>query len=159
MSFREEVHNWLKRSLEDPLVLKLAENSNLTITQLETLLIDVLAENLAPNKLKYEEKANLRRNKAPISRGSFNRTLRQAKTNIIRSIYTLLLLGYFGILENPNLAPYNEAANKLREYTQIYKDLFNNRQSTKEKKQILSLLREELESVLTQLSKPWITDS
>ena len=76
MSFKKIVQNWLKRSLEDPIVKILSKNSNLTKTQLETLLIDVLAENIALKPLKYEEKAKLRQTKVAISRGSFNRTLR-----------------------------------------------------------------------------------
>lgn len=155
LSFKKSVQNWLKRSLEDPIAKILAKNSNLTKTQLETLLIDVLAENLASKSLKYEEKAKLRQTKAAISRGSFNRTLKQAKSNTIQSIYTILLLGYFGILEDTSLTPYLEAANKLKAYTTAYRDLSNNHKGVKEHLQLISMLREELETMLNNLSKPW----
>ena len=155
MSFKKNVQNWLKRSLEDPIAKILAKNSHLTRTQLETLIIDVLAENFALKPLKYEEKAKLRQTKAAISRGSFNRTLKQAKINIIQSIYTILLLGYFGILEDINLTPYLEVANKLKVYREAYRDLLSDHEGAKEQIQIISMLREELESMFNQLSKPW----
>lgn len=155
LSLKKNVQNWLTRSLDDPLVKILANNSNLTRTQLETLLIDILAENLASKPLKYEEKARLRRTKAAVSRGSFNRTLRQAKKNITQSIYTILLLGYFGILEDASLAPYLETANKLKAYTEAYRGLLDSREGEKEQLQVVDMLREELETTLNRLSNPW----
>lgn len=155
MSFKKEVQNWLKRSLEDPIAKILASGSNMTSTQLETLLIDVLAENLASKPLKYDEKAAMRQKKAQISRGSFNRTLRQAKLNVVRSIYTILLLGYFGILEDTSLSPYIEVANKLKAYTTAYRDLAHNDETDLGQIQVVSMLRRELEAMLENLSKPW----
>ncbi|MCW4052620.1 MAG: hypothetical protein NWE78_05365 [Candidatus Bathyarchaeota archaeon] len=157
MNFREEVQNWLKTAKEDPLVTILSKNSHLTATQLETLLIDVLAANLSLQPLKYEEKAKLRSMKAAVSRGSFNRTLRQAKQNIIKSIYTILLLGYFGILDDPDLAPYIEVANRLKTYTKAYRDLLANHVESKEQLQVIQILREELQSMFDQLSRPWVS--
>ncbi|MEM3788357.1 MAG: hypothetical protein QXN95_00615, partial [Candidatus Bathyarchaeia archaeon] len=58
--FKNSVQLWLKKSLEDPIVKILTKNSHLTKTQLETLLIDVLAENILGRTLKYDEKARLR---------------------------------------------------------------------------------------------------
>lgn len=155
MSLKNNVQNWIKRSLDDPIAEMLSRNSNLTKTQLETLLIDVLAENLASKELKYEEKARLRQTKEAISRGSFNRTLKQAKKNTIQSIYTILLLGYFSILEDTTLTPYLEVANKLKEYREAYKDLLSNSEGAKEQLQVISILREELETMLNKLSRPW----
>lgn len=155
MAFKKDVQNWLKRSLSDPITKTLAKHSNLTKIQLETLLIDILAENLASKQLKYEEKAKLRQTKATISRGSFNRTLRQAKKNIIQSIYTILLLGYFGVLEDASLTPYLEVANKLKGYTEAYRDVLGGKEQAKEQLQVISMLREELETMLEQLSRPW----
>ena len=155
MSFKKSVRNWLKSSFEDPIVVILAKNSALTKIQLETLLIDALAENLASKRLKYEEKAKLRQTKAEISRGSFNRTLRQAKSNTVRSIYTILLLGYLGIFESTSLTPYIEVANKLKAYTEAYRDLLETPDGAREQLKIVKLLREELEILLNQMSKPW----
>ncbi len=159
MSFKKNVQNWLKNSTDDPIAKMLTKNSNLTRTQLETLLIDVLAENLASKELKYEEKAKLRQTKAAISRGSFNRTLKQAKKNVIQSIYTIFLLGYLGILEDTSLTPYAEVANKLKEYTETYRNLSSIEIGTKEQTQAINMLREELKTALDQLSKPWTSRS
>lgn len=132
----------------------LLKNSHLTKTQLETFLIDVLAENTTGKSLKYEEKAKLRLLKTGISRGAFNRTLRQARRNAIQSIYTILLLGYLGVFEDTRLDPYIEAANKLRSYMSAYRKISNGKKISNEHLRIANALREELEASLEQLSKP-----
>lgn len=139
-------------SLNDPIAKILIENSHLTKTQLETLLIDVLAENLADKSLKYEEKAKLRLLEAGISRGAFNRTLKQARRNAIQSVYTVLLLGYLGIFEDTRLDPYLEAANKLQAYMNAYREIPNDTNVKNEHLRIMKMLREELEASLEQLS-------
>jgi hypothetical protein len=151
---KNSVQLWLKKSLEDPIVKILAKNSHLTKTQLETLLIDILAENIAGKPLKYDEKARLRLTKAKISRGAFNRTLRQAQENVIKAIYTVLLLGYLGIFESTALDQYIEIANKLQEYIEAHKDLPNKTEQLEEQVKFLKMLREELESSLKMLSNP-----
>lgn len=152
MSLKGKVQLWLKTSLEDPIVKILLKNSHLTKTQLETLLIDILAENICLKKLKFEEKARLRLNKSNISRGAFNRTLKQAEENIIKSIYTVLLLGYLGIFESATLDPYIEVANKLNEYVEARKNFSNVKDQLGESLKILNMLREELQGSLKQLS-------
>jgi len=159
LSLKQNVQNWIKSSLEDPIVKILAKNSSLTRIQLETLVIDVLAENLASKQLKYEEKAKIRQTKAGISRGAFNRTLKQAKTNIIKSIYTVLLLGYFGILEDSSITPYIEVANKLKSYAEAYRDVLRTPEGAREQLQVITMLRDELENTLNQLSKAWTSRS
>jgi hypothetical protein len=139
-------------SQNDPIAKILAENSHLTKTQLETLLIDVLSENIAGKPLKYDEKAKLRLTKAKISRGAFNRTLKQAKENVTKSIYTILLLGYLGIFESTTLDPYLEIANKLQEYVEAYKNIPNKSEELNEHLKIIEMVREELETSLKQLS-------
>lgn len=152
MSFKEKTQKWLKGSLDDPFVKILAKNSNLTKTQLETLLIDILAENIAEKPLKYRLKAKLRL--SAVTRGAFNRTLRQARKNIIRSIYTILLLGYMGVFEDTSLNPYLEIANKLRGYISAYRESLRNSGAKDEYLIVMNRLREELEVSLEQLSKP-----
>jgi len=149
MKMKEVVQQWLKKSLEDPIAKILAKNSHLTKTQLETLLIDVLAENLSGKPLKYDEKAKLRLTKAKISRGAFNRTLKQAERNVIKSIYTIILLGYLGIFESTRLDPYIEVANKLQEYIEAHKNISNEEEQIK----FLKILREELETSIKELAK------
>jgi len=151
LRLKEKTQEWLRRSLDDPIAKILAKNSNLTKTQLETLLIDVLAENISEKSLIYDEKARLRF--SAVSRGAFNRTLRQAKWNIIQSIYTILLLGYLGVFEDTRLDPYLEIANKLQTYIKAHRDLLG-KKATDEHLRIISTLHEELKASLEQLSKP-----
>lgn len=56
MKFKDSVQAWLNGALSDPVAKILAKNSQLTKTQLETLLIDVLAETLSGKQLKYDKK-------------------------------------------------------------------------------------------------------
>ena len=154
MKLKEGVQAWLNGALGDPIVGILSKNSQLTKTQLETLLIDVLAENIAGKQLKYDEKARLRLTKARISRGAFNRTLKQSKENVIKSIYTVLLLGYLGVFESSTLDPYLEIANKLHEYVEAHKDLPQRGEEIKDHQRVLEIIREELETSLKRLSSP-----
>jgi hypothetical protein len=130
----------------------MADNSHLTKTQLETLLIDVLADNMSTKALKYDEKAQLRLTKAKISRGAFNRTLRQAKENVTKSIYTVILLGYLGLFETTTLDPYLEVASQLHAYLDAYKNAVSEDTSMSERLKIIGLLRQQLETSLKELS-------
>lgn len=152
LSAKDNVQKWLARSINDPIIKILAKNSNLTKTQLETLLIDFLATNLAGKSLTNEEKALLRLSKAGISRGAFNHTLRQARKNVIQSIYTILLLGYLGIFDDTRLDPYLEAASKLKDYVSAYQNVLSNEPLATEHLRIVSMLREELQLSLEKLS-------
>jgi hypothetical protein len=154
LKLRESVQVWLTSSLNDPIVKMLAKNSQLTKTQLETLLIDILAENISGKPLKYDEKARLRLSKAKISRGAFNRTLKQAKENVIKSIYTILLLGYLGVFEDTTLDPYLEIANKLHDFMEAYKNMPNKSDELDEHLKLIKMVREELENSLKKLSNP-----
>jgi len=154
LKLKDSVQSWLTGSINDPIVKIIAENSHLTQTQLETLLIDILSENIAGKPLKYDEKASFRLIKSKISRGAFNRTLRQAKENVIKSIYTVLLLGYLGVFESTTLDPYLEIANKLHEYLDAYKDMPNKGEELGDHLKVIEMIREQLETSLRQLSSP-----
>jgi len=154
MNLKENVQKWLKLSLNDPITKILAENSNLTKIQLETILIDILAANISGKSLKTDEKAKLRLLKEGISRGAFNRTLRQARRNVIQSIYTILLLGYLGVFEDTRLDPFLEVANKLQTYMSAYKDMMGGEGVMDEHLRLVKMLRAELEASLETLSKP-----
>jgi len=153
-NLKKNVQGWLTRILQDPITKILIKNSHLTRAQIETLLIDILSENIAERKLVYEEKAKLRLLKEGVSRGAFNRTLKQARENVIKSIYTLILLGYLGILETSNLEPYMEIANKLRTYTEAYRTLIEGGVTETEHIRMINMLQKELEEGLRNLSKP-----
>ncbi len=154
LKLKDGVQAWLNGAFSDPIVEILTKNSQLTKTQLETLLIDVLAENLSDKHLKYDEKANLRLTKARISRGAFNRTLKQAKENVIRSVYTVLLLGYLGVFESTKLDPFVEIANKLHEYVEAHNDTPRSQEELKDHEKLIEIIREEIETSLKRLSSP-----
>ena len=153
-TLKNEVRKWISGIFRDPIVEILLKNSQLTKTQLETLLIDLLAEKISGKKIVYEAKAKMRLIKSGVSRGSFNRTLAQARYNTIRSIYTVILLGYLGILDTPNLNPYIEIANRIRDYMEAYRNFWQEGEQSKEHLRILQMLQRELESGLLGLSKP-----
>lgn len=124
MSLKEiekNVKEWLERVLRDPLVNILLKSSSLTEIQLETVLIDILAEEVAQSKLSYENKRVMRISKSDVSKGSFNRSLRQARKNIRRSVSTLLLLGYLDLLDTPNLSPFIDLSKNLEKYKELYR--------------------------------------
>lgn len=154
MKVKENVQNMIKILENDPIVKILLKNCHITKIQLETLLIDFLSENFAEKHLKCGEKARFRLTKPSITRGAFNRTLKQAKTNTIRSIYTIILLGYIGIFQSTNLDPYIEVANKLNTYVDTYREFLSKGKRSEEYVQFMSLLRQELESTLQSLSNP-----
>lgn len=148
-----KIQSWIKRLLEDPLTEILLNNSLLSKIQLETLLIDLLSENIVGNRINYEEKAKLRLNNKGISRGSFNRTLKQANININKTINTVLLLGYLGIFKTPQLQPFIQISNDLNRYIKIYTSLWD-RQNAESIENIklkeISLIKKELEKSLKQ---------
>jgi len=154
LKLKDGVNAWLNGALNDPIVKILAKNSQLTKTQLETLLIDILAENISGKQLKYDDKAALRLTKAKISRGSFNRTLKQSRENVIKSIYTVLLLGYLGVFETTTLDPYLEIANKLHDYVEAHQETPNKEEEVKDHLKLIEIIRNELETSLKQLSSP-----
>ena len=158
LKLKDGVTAWLNGALNDPIVQILAKNSQLTKTQLETLLIDVLSENLSNKQLNYDEKASLRLTRAKISRGSFNRTLKQSRENVIKSIYTVLLLGYLGVFDTTTLDPYLEIANKLHDYVEAHQDVPNKEEELKDHLKVIEIIRNELETSLKRLSSPSAED-
>jgi hypothetical protein len=152
LNLADTVHSWLISSLNDPIVKIISQNSHLTKTQLETLLIDVFADNIAAKTLHYDEKAHLRLIGAQISRGSFNRTLIQARKNVTKSIYTVILLGYLGLFDTTILDPYLEISNKLKIMLEAYKDTSSGPENPAERLKLIETMRKELENSLKDLT-------
>ncbi|MBS7288058.1 MAG: hypothetical protein KIH01_04760 [Candidatus Freyarchaeota archaeon] len=122
-----ELESSLHRILSDPLVSRLLASSNLTRIQFETLIIHFLLDENAGRETQYSLKGllrssrNARGRRRPrlvrgVTKGAFRRVLGQACRNVLRSIYTLILLGYVGLLDSPNLAPYLELSNLVSSY-------------------------------------------
>jgi hypothetical protein len=149
---KDNIQTWLNRAINDPIVKTLNKNSQLTRTQLETLLIDVLADNISNKELNYDEKARLRLTKAKLSRGSFNRTLKQSKDNVIKSIYTVILLGYLGVFETTTLDPYLEMGNRLKEYMEAHQDMPERLDELQDHLRAIEIIRQDIENSLKHLS-------
>ena len=148
------VQNWIKGIINDPLAKILSKNSQLTEIQLETLLIDLLSERLLDRKISNEAKSMLRIENKKISRGSFNRTLQQAKKNMTSSILTVLLLGYIGVLDSPDLSPFLETSNKLKNYIQDYNTMkikSKNDSKNEYMNKIMIILQENLKNEIISL--------
>jgi len=152
VALKGDLQSWLTGLFNDPIALTLMKHSHLTRTQLETFLIDILAEKISGRTIIYERKAKLRLVKSGVSRGAFNRTLAQARRNIIKSIYTLILMGYLGVFESPCLEPYVEIANKIRTFTEAYKDAWKRKRVDSEHIRIINMLQKEIERSLRELS-------
>jgi len=146
---KEEVQKLIKSLNSDPILEILLKNSNLTKAQLETVLIEVLTKNFLKNEVKSEEKTYFR-SRGKISRGAFNRTLKQARRNIIRSIYTIFLLGYLKLADSSSLILQSiEISNKLRDYLEMQEKLLKDEDSRLE---ALNIVRREIEKVLIEYS-------
>jgi len=118
----EEGQKWLEQTLNDRIIAILLENSNLTRKQFETFIINLLGDQFCTELGGRRRKLRIRSDIRKISRGSFNRTLSQAKTNVIRSIYTLFLLGYVGVFDTPQLGPFLELSDNIKAYLQDRRD-------------------------------------
>jgi hypothetical protein len=107
----------------DPIVGLLIENSSLTRKQFETFIISLLGDQFHIETGSRIRKLRVRTDTFKITRGAFNRTLNQAKANVIRSIYTLFLLGYVGVFDTPQLGPFLELADNIKAYLEDRKSL------------------------------------
>jgi hypothetical protein len=134
----------IRNTLNDHVTKLLLSNSRLTLAQLETLLADSLAnewgERKAPRRL-------FRPSGTRISRGAYNRTLIQAQNNVIRSIYTILLLGYVGIFDTPALQPFNELSDTIQGY------IHEARQSAQKEREVIEQLNQRLLDGISALAK------
>ena len=109
--------NILNSANKDPIVRILLKYCNLTSIQYESLIIDYLSLNMSDIELTYKQKALLR--SKSVSRGSYSRSLSQARSNVIYSIYTILLLMYIGIYDSDPFFEYKNLSEKLSEYIEF----------------------------------------
>jgi hypothetical protein len=139
------IQNHFNELLSDHIVKILLKESHITKIQLETIYIDILAPNILQKQIKFTDKVNLRIKDQKISRGAFIRTLRQSKRNIIKSINTILLLGYIGIFDTPKLQSYIEISNRLHSLLEMYNEVKDNNGTD-----FTALLKQELTQELQQ---------
>ena len=97
--------------------------------------------------LTYEDKTLFRSKK--VSRGSFSRTLSQARSNIISSIYTILLLTYLGIFDTSPFDEYRDLTEKMSEYLSIMENL-----DPVQSRQFLRRIEFELREGIRALAEP-----
>ena len=142
-----KLNKMIENSFEDPILNILLKNSSLSKIQYESLLIEHYTSNVADNVITYENKTQYRSKK--VSRGSFSRTLSQARNNIISSIYTILLLSYVGIYDTYPFDEYKNLTEKLSEYTLLSQDLDNQERSSQ-----LRRIETELLKGIQSLAKP-----
>ena len=109
--------NIIDKTFQDPLTDLLLKNSVLTRTQFETLVIDMLTDIISEKKVSFQQKTLLRSKK--ISRGSFSRSLSQARANVVSSVFTIVLLSYIGVFDERPFDEYYFLAEKLKEYATL----------------------------------------
>jgi hypothetical protein len=115
----ESVRKSLNETLQDRILKILLKNSNITPKQFESFLIDSVSESSLQRGNISRERPRLRTDRDFLSRGSFDRTLKQAGRNVVEAIFTVLLLGYTGLLETPQLEPFIEVGNRLKAYNEL----------------------------------------
>ena len=147
MTKSNELQKLIDRAYKDPIGSILLKNSNITNTQYETLVIDYMTSMNDDIEITFKDKTFYRNKK--VSRGSFSRTLSQARGNIISSIYTLLLLAYIGVFDTVPFDDYKNLAEKLSEYNQLI-----DRSEDPQSAQLLRRIERELAEGIKILSEP-----
>ncbi len=151
---RSIIYN-IQETLREPILRLLTKNSVLTEVQLETLLVDLVLEDQFDWHIPYEKKASLRRKKSEgVSRGAFNRTLRQARRNLIRCFYTMILLAYLGLFDYTIFRPFEELASKIGDYRRIREMLSGKMHLTKEEVESYRITEETILQFLNELISP-----
>lgn len=88
----------------------LVDRTSLTKSQLDTLLISIFDNNNLDVKV-------LQRDKGKVSKGSFSRTLKQAKNNVENSLFTLIILEYFSIIDKNHIIDLIKIGNVLKKFS------------------------------------------
>ena len=152
-----------RQVLKEPILQVLLDKSAITETQMETLLIDLVLEDSIESHLDYETKAKYRAQKGTrkrgVSRGAFNRTLKQARTNVTKSIYTLLLLAYLGLFDLAVFRPFEEIASRIGGYRRIREILSGKADLTSEELESYQSAERHILSLLEELDSPFILKS
>ena len=99
----------------DNLLGFLLTNSNFTKTQIDSLL---LAFEYKIEGYSLSEIVKLR-DSGPVTKGSYGRSLKQSKRNFSKSLYTLVLAIYLGVLDVNTLNSMIELSNKLKSIKEL----------------------------------------
>ena len=152
-----------KQVLKEPILKKLQEGSTLSPAQLETLLIDLVVEDNFGSHITYEDKASFRSKTGTksrgVSRGAFNRTLTQARTNVTRCLYTMLLLAYLGLFDSTVFRPFEVVATRIGDYRRIRDILAGKTELTQEDLESVVVTEKTIMSFLEELSSSLVLKS
>jgi hypothetical protein len=139
--------NIIQKTFQDPITDLLLKNSVLTRTQFEILVIDMLTDIISDKKVSFHQKSLLRDKKT--SRGSFSRSLSQARSNIVSSVFTIVLLSYIGVFDERPFDEYYVLAEKLKEYATL-----TDSSELNYNKDVLARIEEELINGIRELATP-----
>ena len=152
-----------KQVLKEPILKMLQEGSTLSSAQLETLLIDLVVEDNLGSHITYEDKASYRSKTGTkshgVSRGAFNRTLTQARRNVKRCLYTMLLLAYLGLFDSTVFRPFEVVATRIGDYRRIRDILAGKTELTQEDLESVSVTEKTIMSFLEELSSALVLKS
>ena len=152
-----------KQVLKEPILKMLQEGSTLSVTQLETLLIDLVVEDNLGSHITYEDKASYRSRTGSrsrgVSRGAFNRTLNQARRNVTRCLYTMLLLAYLGLFDSTVFRPFEVVATRIGDYRRIRDILAGKAELTQEDLESVAVTEKTIMSFLEELSSALVLKS
>jgi hypothetical protein len=143
----EETQIIIQKAFQDPITDLLLKKSNLTKIQFETLMIDLLIDVMSDEKVSFKDKTLFRAQK--VSRGSFSRTLGQARHRVISSIFTIVLLSYVGVSNAKPFEEYENLAEKLREYLTTIEKV-----GTSQSPSLYRRIEKELTAGIEALSRP-----
>jgi hypothetical protein len=110
-----EARESIQKTVSEPMTKLLLNHSHLSLVQLETLLADSISSEKTSKK---SQRRLFRPTGKTASRGAYNRTLIQAQNNVIRSIYTILVMGYVGLFDTSGLQPFLELSDNLQTYAE-----------------------------------------
>jgi hypothetical protein len=102
---------------------------------------------MSDEKISFKQKTHFRGKK--VSRGSFSRSLSQARQNVISSIFTVVLLIYIGVFDARPFDEYYVLAEKLKEYVSIIES-----RELKASRDILKQIENELIEGIDRLAAP-----
>ncbi|MHA2142757.1 MAG: hypothetical protein ACXADC_01550 [Candidatus Thorarchaeota archaeon] len=152
-----------RRVLQEPIMKVLLNQSTLTKVQLETLLIDLVVEDEHGSHIPYDKKASFRSKKlgrvVGVSRGAFNRTLGQARRNVTRCLYTMLLLAYLGLFDFTLFRPFEEIATRIGDYRKIRDVLAGKADLSEEEIESYSTAERTILSALEELTSTTVLKS
>ena len=158
---RKELDNLTSQSrqiLREPILKILLQESIFTKAQLETFLIDIIIEDRYGNHIPYQEIAQIRSQKMGtkkgVTRGAFNRTLKQARRNITKCMFTMLLLAYLDLFDYNIFRPFEEAASNLEKYRRTRDILSKKEKLTPEELESYKVMERIILTTLDQLMPP-----